>query len=376
MARTQITAEIDDIANSVQYLGKKYPRSASTLKKIAARLDLVSNELETQSSKTASRRRAAPSDRSERLPGEWGPEDEYQDSYEADDYHRVPVGKDSLSKAIDKNIPDILSDLDFAQTTNGRDNHRIHIQSSRRASAWPFADLTPAQFAGFVKAGQWDMVDRAANLALANKRTASPIEYSEDRTGSEDNLSTADLGESGDEDDVPPIDKDEQGGTLQFYGTYPAGDGPDSGHHRRSVEPPNRERRMAQKRQARDVLKRIADREIPVQVEDPDRLLNSDPGDDVERDHPMGGLSGRYKGSEPTPRRQSSRQSGRQASVKVYRPTHVPKELHHFWHGAAQYLAGKGRLLRASGDVNYREVNKQYVRLLSHVTRIASSQGT
>lgn len=55
---------------------------------------------------------------------------------------------------------------------------------------------------------------------------------------------------------------------------------------------------------------------------------------------------------------------GRQASVKVFRPTHVPKELHPVWHGAAAHLASSGRLLTASGKVNYEAVNDQFIRVL------------
>ncbi len=175
MSRNRITAEIDDIANGVQLLGKRYPRAAQLLTRVAGRLDLVSNELETRPTKG---RKAAPTD-TERLPGEWGPEDEYQDSYEADGYHRVPVGKDSVSKAIDKNAADILSDLDFAQTTNGKDGHRIYVQAGQRrrptrqngqsraaGSNWPFADLTPNQLGQYVKSGNWAAVDRAAKMAM------------------------------------------------------------------------------------------------------------------------------------------------------------------------------------------------------------------
>lgn len=61
----------------------------------------------------------------------------------------------------------------------------------------------------------------------------------------------------------------------------------------------------------------------------------------------------------------------RVASVKVFRPTHVPSELHEVWHGAAEYLARKGRLLKASGKVDYHAINKQYKRSLAAYHAVA-----
>jgi hypothetical protein len=67
--------------------------------------------------------------------------------------------------------------------------------------------------------------------------------------------------------------------------------------------------------------------------------------------------------------------NNRTASVKVYRPTHVPKELHSVWHGAAQHLAGQGRLLTASGKVDYTAVNREYARAIAAYGRVASEKG-
>jgi hypothetical protein len=57
---------------------------------------------------------------------------------------------------------------------------------------------------------------------------------------------------------------------------------------------------------------------------------------------------------------QPTRGRVRISNLKIFRPTHVPKELHGVWHGAAEYLARQGRLLTASGHVNYPAINRAY----------------
>lgn len=377
MPKHPVTPELDDLADQVQGLSKRYPRHAKRLMALAANLDTVSNQLDTEA-KRAARTAAAGDPDAEQ--GAWGPEAAYDDSYEADDYHKAPIGNDSLAKAIDKNPADILSDLDFAQATSGKDKHRILVQSDRRRPAgrragrttWPFNDLSPADLAEFARRGQWDQVRRAAAMAMGSSgRSAAKVEADTDMDvdigtfGSEDRLSTADLGESGDEEIAKPVDADQEGGTLQFYGTYAQTDndsGPDSGHHRRGIEPPNRQNfsdirtSSARGRRARSVIERMADRQVKPEVKDPDALLNDEPGDNVERDQPLGGLSGQYRG------RKSSRNghARNETEVKVYRPVHVPKEMHGLWHRAAQRIASEGRLLDRSGDVDYYTIDDKY----------------
>jgi len=73
------------------------------------------------------------------------------------------------------------------------------------------------------------------------------------------------------------------------------------------------------------------------------------------------------------PRRAAPKKSeSRTATVKVHRPTHVPKELMAAWTGAAQQCARTGSLLKkvrtANGDrkvVNYANVNRTYRRILA-----------
>jgi hypothetical protein len=381
--RHPVTSELDDLADSVQDLSQKYPRHAKRLMALAANLDTVSNELDTEATRVARTAAAGDPDGEQ---GAWGPEAAYDDSYEADDYHKAPIGNDSLAKAIDKNPADILSDLDFAQSTSGKDKHRILVQSGRNRSrgrqagrtSWPFNDLSPADLAEFARRGQWDQVRRAATMAMGSSqgRSAAKIDADTDMDvdigtfGSEDRLSTADLGESGDEDIAKPVDVDQEGGTLQFYGTYAQTDndtGPDSGHHRRGVEPPNRQnfndiRTSSTRRgRARSVIERMADRQVKPEVKDPDDLLNDEPGDNVERDQPLGGLSGQYRGRKSSRNRDVRRNGNRnEAEVKVYRPIHVPKEMHGLWHRAAQRIASEGRLLDRSGDVDYYVIDDKY----------------
>jgi hypothetical protein len=365
-----IVEELGDIADGIQAMEKEHPRHARQLQALSTQLDIVSNHLDNESkknkSRSGSRRQAAAPDIED---GMWPCEDELQDSYEFDpaDEHKTPIGYDGLSKAIDKNVPDVVGDLQFAQNTDGKDKHRILIQADRRQSfnrnsSWPFRDLHPGQIQRWAESGQWGMVRRAASMALSHtqvsggQRTAAfgaDLEVDVGRFGAEDNLSTADLGESGNEDITKPVDYDEEGGTLQFFGTYPQksqDDGPDSGHHRRNVPPPNRERSSA-----RTFLERVADRPVRPEVKNPDDLLNDEDGDNVECDQVLGGLSGQYKG------RKSGRSvSGREVDVRVYRPTHVPAELHGLWHRAAQRVAAQGRLLLSSGDIDYYAIDDTY----------------
>jgi hypothetical protein len=376
-----VSEEIDDIADGIQALGKAHPKHAKRLRTLCAQLDVVSNQLDSEEPepeeseepeepkektppRTSSRRRQAATPDIE--DGLWLPESDYQDSYEAEDYHKAPVGNDSLSKAIDANLPDKVADLTFAQNTSGKDRHRILVQADRngnrngRRAAWPFGDLTPGTIRDWAMKGEWENIRRAASMALSTTNVRSPgrrdaatadPNWPEDETdsgryGAEDNLTTADLAVSGDEDINKPSDADDEGGNLQFFGTYPqkaADDGPDSGHHRRNVPAPNRDRTSTRRR---------ADRPVKPEVKQPDELLDDEPGDNVERDNPLGGLSGQYKG----------RKSGRSAvqEDRVYRPQHVPKELHGLWHRAAQRVASLGRLRLSSGEIDYYAIDDVY----------------
>jgi hypothetical protein len=332
----QIQATLDSIATEVQALGKRYPKLASTMNKYAARIDVVTNSIQAGAIRRAGEERGG-----ERLEGEFGPEDEHQDSFEATNYHKTPIGNDSMSKAIGKNPADILADLDFAQNSGGAEGHEINIQAGRFASSWPFRDLSPKAFVRLAQNGHWDLVGKAARLARRMAGEGS-MEVDEDETGSADDLSTADLAETGDESQNAPIDASQEGDTLQFFGTEPAGSGTDSGHHRGA--------------RRRQMLRRASEADAPVIVENAERLHDGEPGENVERDQSLGGLT-----------------AGRQAHVKVYRPTHVPKEMHSYWHGAAQHLSRKGSLLKANGQVDYQAINGQYQRLLGHLTRVASA---
>jgi hypothetical protein len=391
MTPSPVSREIDDIADGIQSLEKRHPRHAKRLRALSAQLDVVSNQLDSEEKddptkkeskkKSSSRRQAAAPDIED---GMWEPEDVYQDSYEADDYHKAPVGNDSLSKAIESNLPDKVSELTFAQNTSGKDKHRILVQAGKngqngqsRQASWPFGDITPNDVREWAREGDWESVRRASSMALSsgnvrskNTRVAAEegwpeMEVDLGRFGAEDNLSTGDLAESGNEDVTKPNDADDEGGVLQFFGTYPqksSDDGPDSGHHRKNVPAPNRERSSA-----RTLLERVADRPVKPEVKQPDELLNDEPGDNVERDNPLGGLSGQYKG----------RSSGRQAApqeYKVYRPQHVPKELHGIWHRAAQKVASQGRLVLSSGNIDYYGIDDVYREGLNFFRRQASKK--
>ena len=62
--------------------------------------------------------------------------------------------------------------------------------------------------------------------------------------------------------------------------------------------------------------------------------------------------------------------------VKVYRPTHVPKEMHGLWHRAAQRVAKEGNLLVGSGEIDYKAVDDKYHGALRYYRgRAAASAG-
>lgn len=351
MAKTPITAELDEIAGQIQGLVKTNPRAAKLLTRTAARLDMVSNTLEAEVPAKRKAKQEGPAD--DYPEGEFGPENEHQDAFTATNYHKTPIGKDSMSKAIGKNVSEILSDLDFAQRGNSKDKQRINVQAGRRAS-WPFSDLTPAHISKMAAAGRWDLVERASKMARSVNAEAE--ERDEDVTGVSDDLSTGSLALSGDESAMPPVDAAQEGGDLQFFGTYPQGEGggPDSGHHRRGGK-------------SRRILRQASEPKAPIRTKSPAVLLDDEPGDNVERDQELGGLSG-YG-------RDSGRKTAAVRTATVYRPTHVPKEFHAAWHGAAQHLANQGKLLTASGKVNYNAINAKYTELMGAVTRTAAAVG-
>jgi hypothetical protein len=330
----------------------KKSKIAKMLNRTAGKLDMVSNTLDAIPAKRKAKQEG-PAD--EYLPGEFGPENEHQDAYTAKNYHKVPIGKDSMSKAIGKNLGEILSDLDFAQTGNARDKQEINVQAGknlRKASTpWPFKDLSPASFSKMAAQGRWDLIEKASKMA--SSVLAADMDVQEDVTGSSDDLSTSALAESGDEAQGKPLDESQEGGDLQFYGTYPQGEGggPDSGHHRQG---------------SRRKLRQAAEGKAPVKLKQPTALLDDEPGDNVERDQELGGLSGFGKDASKTA------SGGRMATV--YRPVHVPKEMHQVWHGAAQHLADKGKLINASsGKIDYEAINHVYGNLLGHLGRVASN---
>jgi hypothetical protein len=101
-------------------------------------------------------------------------------------------------------------------------------------------------------------------------------------------------------------------------------------------------------------------------VKQPDDLLDDEPGNNVERDNPLGGLSGQFKG------RSSSRNGVRED--RVYRPQHVPKELHGLWHRAAQKVASAGRLRLSSGQIDYYAIDDAYRDGLSYFRKQAAQR--
>jgi hypothetical protein len=323
---SRISSELDDISNSVEALAKGNPKLAKKMASITRNLDIVANTVD---------RMAKQEGPAEAYPeGEFGFENEHQDSYTAKNYHKVPVGADSVAKAIGKNLTDIMADLDFVQTTNPAEKHAINVQASLQRA---------------VKNQNWKLAEK-----LARKAAEIELKIDEDETGSEDDLSTSDLSESGGDD---AIDQAQVGGVLPLRGSEPQSTGgQDTGHHARQSS----KKYLA----AKKILSKIAsDTTVQPKVKQPYDLLNSEPGENVERDNSLGGLSGYGR---------DSSKKVKANTVDVFRPTHVPKELGNVWHEAAQSLANQGKLMTASGKVNYTAINRRYATVLGHLGRVAS----
>jgi hypothetical protein len=309
-----IVQELDDLADQLQ---------KSKLVKLASRVDIVSNTLshydrKIQSKQPRGTRGAArgpmdmefPERVEEFLPGsDDADEAGHQDAYSAQAYHKVPVGKDSMSRMLGTPSPaDILDRLDIA------DEGHINIQASRRADK-----------SGFVDEGD-------------------PL----------DPWTTKGLGESGDEEREPPLDKEEVGGTLEFFGFEPEGtlhmpdstsssvpevdkierEAEEGDHHldffpgkmERDLPEPQRDERRASYSDAQKLLRTAAE----IEVDDPEVLLNhpGDPQEDIYAQYPW--LTEEDEGKEPLVKKTSSMNKpgeyARRASRRTQRRQRVAQE--------------------------------------------------
>jgi hypothetical protein len=253
-----LIAELDDIANTLQ--GRGFNR-------LAGRTDIISNTLESLDKRVASRKAdlGFPKGNTnvKAPPGsEDADEAGHSDQFIAENYHRVPVGNDSVSRMLGTpSVADMLSRLDFA------DEGTINVQSSRSRR----------------KAEKTEVFDEGNAL---------------------DPWTTAGLPESGDEEQETPPDVDQKGDVLPFLGTLEEGDlhmpeGSSSGSESEinkiltqaeegdvKVEPGlmGRESSRAQR-----ILAAYAGRQASdVEVADPKKLLNhkGDPLEDVMTNFP------------------------------------------------------------------------------------------
>jgi len=234
-----ITAELDDIANQIQKKGDSC---------LAGQIDLISNSLDRRSQQAAKSPRKADQAQGLSMPGDGGGGGEepppgsgdadeagHADSFEATEYHKVPVGNDSMSRYLKAPSPaDILNRLDFAQ-----EEGEINIQASKKKADHDGGDFDPAD----------------------------PL----------DPYSTAGLPETGDEEAQPPNDVNQEGDDLEFFGNEPPG----------SLHMPVGRRETA--KIARQILSRAA---AEIVVDEPEDLHKSEPGEDVERDQSLGGKGG------------------------------------------------------------------------------------
>lgn len=326
MSRHFLTDELDEIAAQVEKIN---PR-------LAAKLDTVSNTLD---------RVAAEYD----VP-DWEAADEagHQDSYKAENYHKFPVGKDSLSKMLGKPSP---ADWSPEPAEEGK----VELQASR---SWPFEDLTPAGLARLAAAGRWDEVARAARLATED--VPDPEGDPGDPT---DTFSTAGLPESGGD---KANDEEQEGSELQFYGTVPAGDlHMPGGGRKKSTEPDSllnsgRDPVTAGLSEAAIRARRILEAADQVVAEtkkvDPSKQGRG-PGEEVERDQSLGGL-GSDTGPEPDPRLASKK-------VVVKYPKGLPVHQASAWERAAKRAQRQGKLLTASKKVNYTAIENEFNRIVN-----------
>lgn len=257
MSFKRVTAELDEIAGQLQKKG---------LNRMAASVDVVANTLEELSkSRRASKKRQADQSMGMSFPGSSGgmsanpgsedaDEDGRSDAYTAPQeiMHRVPVGKDSMLRATRGVASPGEISLDFAQ-----EEQQISIQAGKR------------------------------RRSKKNRRRATPRgnEGWLDPGNPDDIKSTAGLPETGDEDEVPPVDKPQVGDVLPFYGTDPAG----SLHGGGRASNRSNGNMTSQAQNARFALLREA-AEVNVQMKHPNDIESDDPGDDVESDQSLGGL--------------------------------------------------------------------------------------
>jgi len=267
-----IVAELDDIANTLQARG---------FNRLAARTDLVTNTLEMAARRMSSRRGAYSRRRSntgiggvEGLsmgsnykgapPGsDDADEAGHSDQFIAKHYHRVPVGKDSVSRMLGTpSVGDMLNKLDFA------DESPIKLQASRRRSG--------------------------------KIRFAADEPYNGDPM---DPWTTAGLPESGDEKEEPPIDFKQEGDVLPFLGYeeegtlhMPGGSGRGSEREIANLMDEAEEQNVTsgpgqmgrESRRARNILRAHARRRAEAKSYSPSELLNhsGDPLEDVMSHYP------------------------------------------------------------------------------------------
>lgn len=326
MSRHFLTAELDEIASQVEKIN---PR-------LAAKLDTVANTLD----RVAEANYDIP---------DWEAADEagHQDAYKADSsqYHKFPVGKDSLSKMLGKASP---ADWNPEPAEEGR----VELQAS--AKNWPFEDLTPAGLARLASKGRWDEVARAARLAM-EEDVPDPDGDPGDPT---DTYSTAGLPEAGGD---AANDDDQEGTELQFFGTVPAGElHMPGGGRKKSTDPSSllnsgRDPVTAGLSQAALRARRILEAADQVVAEtqkvDPSKEGRG-PGEEVERDQSLGGM-GKDTGPDPDPRMASKK-------VTVQYPKGMPIHQASAWERAAKRVQRQGKLLTAAKKVNYSAIEAEF----------------
>jgi len=335
----RLIAELESIADMVQ----AKDRTA------AKWLDVVTNEVEA-----VSRKRSRKAAETPEVP-DWEAADEpgHQDSFEAKDYHKFPVGKDSVSKLLGR--PSAAdSKPDFA------DEGKIKIQASKAASVWPFTDLTPEGLKLLATSGQWREVARAARVAAAVLASDDVPDAEGDMGDPTDTYSTSGLPETGGD---ASVDEDQEGEDLEFFGTQDAGTlhmpsantGP-----KKSLDPDTMMDKGRDLVTARSILEAAAGRRAAeVSVQSPESMgMESD----VERDQALGGFGKGSSDTGPDPLNTVAPITGSRKALKIRIPEAVAAEDRYLWRKAAQRIA-TAKSIKVAGRVNYPAINAEYARL-------------
>jgi hypothetical protein len=185
---------------------------------------------------------------------------------------------------------------------------------------------------------------QAGAKRIPQRRQAAETSYCADEGDDKDTFTTSGMPESGDESRCPPIDKDQTGEPIEMVGTVPYGS------------------LTASARRARQTLRAAANVSVEATEEDPSPRTASDA---VEGEKEVEGFIKKQE-------RDLITSSTKKRTATVHYPVHVPMELRGLWDEAARTTARRGKLMMASGKVNYEGINQVYAAALAKCGEMAT----